>query len=105
MNQEVNKEGFMKKASCIILILIVSFLFVSQIFAADDNYTKPKATKELAREKLAFRNYSGEGSSTITSFCMEGQVFIMMSSDNSFNFTILQVYTDKDGKAVPKKCD
>ncbi len=95
----------MKKALCIILMLIVSFLFASQIFAADDGYAKPKATKELAREKLAFRNYSGEGSSTITSFCMEGQVFIMMSSDNSFNFTILQVYADKDGKAVPKKCD
>ena len=95
----------MKKASCIILILSVSFLFVSQIFAADDSYTKSKATKELAREKLAFRNYSGEGSSTITSFCMEGQVFVMMSSDNSFNFSIMQVYTEKDGKAVPKKCD
>jgi len=105
MNQEVNKEGFMKKALCIILMLIVSFLFVSQIFAAEDGYAKPKATKELAREKLAFRNYSGEGSSTITSFCMEGHVFLMMSSDNSFNFSIMQVYAEKDGKAVPKKCD
>ncbi|MDD2277068.1 MAG: hypothetical protein PHW80_09195 [Smithellaceae bacterium] len=95
----------MKKALCIMLILIVSFLFAAQSLAAEDSYAKPKATKELTREKLAFRNYSGEGSSTITSFCMEGQVFIMMSSDNSFNFTILQVYTDKDGKAVPKTCN
>lgn len=95
----------MKKALCIMLILIVSFLFAAQSLAAEDSYAKPKPTKELTREKLAFRNYSGEGSSTITSFCMEGQVFLMMSSDNSFNFTILQVYADKDGKAVPKKCD
>lgn len=95
----------MKKALFMILVLIGSFLLAAQGFAADGGSAKPKAPKELTREKFAFRNYSGEGSSAITSFCMEGQVFVMMSSDNSFNFSILQVYTEKDGKAVPKKCD
>lgn len=95
----------MKRATCIILILIGVLIFAPWIFAADYSQTKGNKPKELSREKLAFRNYSGEGSNTITSFCMEGQVFVMMISDNSSNFTIMQVYTDIDRKAVPKKCD
>ncbi|HPN86350.1 MAG TPA: hypothetical protein PLP16_02335 [Smithellaceae bacterium] len=94
----------MKKTSCIILMLIGLLIFAPQIYA-DDSPTKGKAPKELTREKLAFRHYSGEGSSTITSFCLEGYVFVMMSSDNSNNFSIMQVYREVDGKAVPKKCD
>jgi hypothetical protein len=94
----------MKRAACIVLMLIGLLTFAPRIFA-DDSQTKGKAPKELSREKVAFRNYSGEGSSTITSFCMEGQVFVMITSDNSNNFSIMQVYREIDGKAVPKKCD
>ncbi len=96
----------MKRASCIVLMLIGLLTFALRIFA-DDSQTKgqDKEPKDLSREKKAFRNYSGEGSSSISSFCMEGQVFVMMSSDNSNNFSIMQVYGEKNGKAVPKKCD
>jgi hypothetical protein len=94
----------MKRASCIVLMLIGLLTFAPRIFA-DDSQTKGKEPKDLSREKKAFRNYSGEGSSSITSFCMEGQVFVMMSADNSNNFSIMQVYEENNGKAVPKKCD
>lgn len=94
----------MKRVLCIVPVLIGLLTFATLIFA-DGNQTKGKAPKELTREKLAFRNYSGEGSSTITSFCMEGHVFVMMTSDNSNNFSIIQVYNESDGKTVPKKCD
>jgi hypothetical protein len=94
----------MKRASCIVLMLIGLLTFAPRIFA-DDSQTKGKGQQDMSREKKAFRNYSGEGSSTITSFCMEGQVFVMMSGDNSSNFSIMQVYVENNGKAVPKKCN
>jgi len=43
----------MKKASCMILMLIGLLIFAPQIHA-DDSPTKGKAPKELTREKLAF---------------------------------------------------
>jgi hypothetical protein len=85
-------------------MLIGLLTFAPRIFAADSQ-TKGKGQQDLSREKKAFRNYSGEGSIFITSFCMEGHVFVMMSGDNSNNFSIMQVYEENNGKAVPKKCD
>lgn len=94
----------MKRALCIVLILIGFLTFAPWIFAYDSQ-TKGKEQKDLTREKKAFRNYSGEGSTTLTSFCMEGQVFVMVIGDISNNFSIMQVYEEKNGTAVPKKCD
>jgi hypothetical protein len=93
----------MKRAACIVLTLIGLLTFAPRIFAADSQ-SKGTEQKDLSREKKAFRNYSGEGSSSITSFCMEGQVFVMMTGDNSNNFFLMQVYEEKNGKTVPKKC-
>jgi hypothetical protein len=94
----------MKRALCVVLMLIGLLTFAPPIFA-DGGQTKGKEPKELSREKKAFRNYSGEGSSSITSFCLEGYVFVVLSADNSNNFSIMQVYKEMNGKSVPKKCD
>ena len=95
----------MKRASCIVLMLIGLLIFAPCIFAAYESPTKGKGQNDLSREKKAFRNYSGEGSTTLSSFCMEGQVFVMVIGDISNNFSIIQVYEKENGKAVPKKCD
>ena len=84
---------------------MLGFLTFAPWIFAYDSPTKGKEQKDLSREKKAFRNYSGEGSTTLTSFCMEGQVFVMVIGDISNNFSIMQVYEEKNGKAVPKKCD
>jgi len=93
----------MKIALCTVLIIGLS-VCAPNIYA-ENGQTKEKEYKDLSREKKVFRNYSGEGSNSVSSFCMEGYVFVIVSGDRS-NFTsIVQVYEDMKGKVAPKKCD
>lgn len=69
---------------------------------------QPAQTKEfgdLAREKKLFRNYSGEGSNSVVSFCMEGQIFVIVSGNTSNIPSVVQVYEEKNGRILPKKCN
>jgi len=67
-------------------------------------YAEEKDGRDLSREKKWYRNYSGDGSTSVSSFCMEDQVFVMASGDTNNALTIVQVYEERSGKLVPKKC-
>ena len=93
----------MKKALYAVLIIGLS-MFATHIYA-ENAPTKEKDFNDLSREKKVFRNYSGEGSNSVSSFCMEGQVFVIVSGDSSNFSSIVQVYEEKNGKVAPKKCN
>lgn len=64
-----------------------------------------KEPNDLSREKKLFRNYSGEGSTSVSSLCMEGHVFVLVNGNISNQTSIAQVYEEKNGKVIPKRCD
>lgn len=69
---------------------------------------QPAQTKEmgdLAREKKLFRNYSGESSNSVVSFCMEGHIFVIVSGNTSNIPSVVQVYEEKSGRVLPKRCN
>jgi len=74
------------------------------LFLAANVHAQPEP-KDLSRESKMFRNYAGEGSASVTSFCMEGYVFILVNTNISNQTSITQVYEEKNGKVVPKRCD
>jgi hypothetical protein len=86
----------MKKGMIVLLIIIGSCVSLGSVYAED---------KDLSREKKWYRNYSGEGSTSVSSFCMEDLVFVMASGDNNNALSIIQVYEERNGKLVPKKCN
>ena len=94
----------MKKVFYIVL-MIAGLSLVSLSVYAENAQTKEKEHSDLSREKKLFRNYSGEGSNSVVSFCMEDQVFVMVSGNTSNFPSIVQVYEEKNGKVVPKKCN
>jgi hypothetical protein len=61
--------------------------------------------RDLSRESKLFRNYTGEGSTSVTSLCMEGYVFVLVNGNISNQTSISQVYEERNGKVVPKRCD
>jgi hypothetical protein len=73
------------------------------VFAA--NVHAQPEPKDLSRESKMFRNYTGEGSTSVTSLCMEGYVFVLVNGNISNQTFITQVYEEKNGKTVPKRCD
>jgi hypothetical protein len=85
-------------AACLFIITALS-LYGGNIYAQED-----KEVGDLSREKKTFRNYAGQGSTSVSSFCMEGQVFVMVSGDISNSQSIIQVYEEKNGKIGPKRC-
>ena len=94
----------MKKA--LITVLVISGLSIlAPCMGAEKNPAKEQELSDLSREKKVFRNYSGEGSNSVSSFCMEGYVFIMVSGNTSNFSSIIQVSEERNGKVVPKKCD
>jgi hypothetical protein len=92
-------EEIMKKMAACLLIVVGLCLYVGNVYATEDN-----AVGDLSREKKSFRNYSGQGSTSVSSFCIEGYVFVMVSGDISNAQSIIQVYEEKIGKVVPKRC-
>jgi hypothetical protein len=92
----------LKYLKIIVLLIIGVFFLASHVYAekADTN-----EYKDQSREKKRFRNYSGEGSNSVSSFCIEGHIFVLVSSDTSNYLSIVQVYEEKNGKVVPKKCN
>jgi len=92
------KEKTMKKGIASILVMIGLLLL------AGNGYAQDRQDKDASMEKKWFRNYSGEGSTSVSSFCIEGYVFIIASGDTSNSLALLQVYEERKGKVVPKKC-
>jgi hypothetical protein len=81
-------------ASC---LLIVSALFVWPVHATQES-------NDLSREKKLFRSYSGEGTTSVSSFCIENNVFLLVNGNISNQASAVQVYEEKNGKVIPKRC-
>ena len=96
----------MRKLAACLFIVIGLCLYVGNVYAEDkEDKDKDKAVSDLSREKKSFRNYSGPGSTSVSSFCIEAHVFVMVSGDVSNGQSIIQVYEEKSGKVVPKRCN
>jgi arginase family enzyme len=91
-------EEIMKKMAACLCIVIGLYSFVGNVYAEDPE------VGDLSREKKSFRNYSGQGSTSVSSFCIEGHVFVLVSGDTSNAQSILQVFEEKNGKVGPKRC-
>lgn len=92
----------MKKLLAGYLAVLGMFLFA----ATGYGYGEQDSTRgDLSREKKLFRNYTGEGSTSVTSLCMEGYVFVLVNGNISNQTSIAQVYEDRNGKIVPKRCE
>ncbi len=89
----------MKKMAAFLFIGIGLYLCIGNVYAED------KKGSDLSREKKSFRNYSGQGSNSVSSFCIEGHVFVMVSGDTSNSPSIIQVFEEKNGKVVPRRCN
>lgn len=85
-------------------VLIIGLSIFATIIYAQNTSTKEKDVKDLSREKKVFRNYSGDGSNSVSSFCIEGHVFVLVSGDSSNFSSIVQVYEENKARVVPKKC-
>ena len=94
----------MKKVLSTALLVIGLSVFALPALA-ETPPAKDKEYSDLSREKKLFRNYSGEGSNSVISFCMEGMVFVMVSGNMSNIPSVVQVYEEKNGKILPKKCN
>ena len=88
----------LKKVILAWLLFVCCLCFAAFASAAAD-------PRDLSREKMLFRNYSGDGSLSVSSFCMEGHVFLMVNGNLSNQASIVQVYEEKNGKIVPKRCN
>jgi hypothetical protein len=95
-------EETMKKMVACLFMVIGLYIYVGNVYA--DDKADGKKSEDLSREKKTFRNYTGQGSTSVSSFCMEGQVFVMVSGDISNSQSIIQVLEEKNGKVAPKRC-
>jgi hypothetical protein len=95
----------MKKVLSIALLLGACLTFAPSLWGADEAPVKDAGSRDLSREKQLFRNYVGDGSTSVSSFCVEGHVFVMVSGDISNNSSLIQVYEERNGKALPKRCN
>ncbi len=85
--------------------VLAGCLVVAGLFAlAAHGHAQPDP-RDLSRESKLFRSYTGEGSTSVTSLCMEGYVFILVSGNVSNQTSITQVYEERNGKITPKRCD
>ena len=83
-------------AGCLVAAGLITF--ISDVHAQQES-------RDLSREKKLFRNYTGEGSTSVTSLCMEGYVFVLVNGNVSNQTSIAQVYEEKNAKVIPKRCD
>lgn len=79
-------------------VIMGCFVFADPVPATQD-------TRDLNRDKKLFRNFSGEGSASISSLCIEGHVFVLVSGNISNQNALSQVYEERDGRVVPKRCE
>lgn len=87
----------MKRLLAALLVIMGCFVFVGPVLAQD--------TRDVTREKKFFRNFSGEGSASISSLCIEGHVFVLVSGNLSNQSTLTQVYEEREERVVPKRCE
>jgi hypothetical protein len=87
----------MKRFFATLFVIMGCFAFADSVLAQD--------TRDLNRERKYFRNFSGEGSASISSLCIEGHVFVLVSGNVSNQSTLTQVYEEREGKVVPKRCE
>jgi hypothetical protein len=80
------------------LLLIASFVSALPVHAIQE-------AKDLSREKKLFRSYSGEGTTSVSSFCIENHVFLLVNGNISNQASVAQVYEEKSGKVIPKRCE
>jgi len=86
-------------------VMMVMLIIIGWCVSMDRVYAQEREGKDLSREKKWYRNYSGEGSTSVSSFCMEDHVFVMVSGDANNALSIIQVYEESGGKVVPKRCN
>jgi hypothetical protein len=87
----------MKKLIAALLVITGCFAFVGPVLGQD--------ARDLTRERKLFRNFSGDGSASISSLCIEGHVFVLVSGNLSNQSTLTQVYEEREAKVVPKRCE
>ena len=85
-------------------ILMASLLIAAWLVGAGSAQAQQES-KDNSRERKLFRNYAGGGSTSVGSFCIEGLVFLMANGDVSNQTFIIQVYEEKNGKVVPRRCE
>ena len=88
----------MKKVLAICLGIVAVIILSAPGYPDQDS-------RDQSREKKLFQNYAGYGSASVSSCCIEGYVFVIMTGNISNYTSIVQVYEEKDGKAVPKRCE
>jgi hypothetical protein len=98
--REKRKETTVKKT----VTACVAIMGLS-MFAATGYANGEQESRDLSREKKLFRNYAGEGSTSVTSLCMEGHVFVLVNGNISNQTSITQVYEERNGKVLPKRCE
>ncbi len=87
----------MKKVLIACLLIGALFIFTGNVYAQEQ--------QDLSREKKLFQSYAGIGSTSVSSFCMEGYVFVLVTGNLSNSTILVQVYEEKNGKVVPKRCE
>ncbi len=90
----------MKKTMAGCLAIIGALVFVATAYGYGE-----QESRDQSREKKLFRNYAGGGSTSVTSLCLEGQVFVLVNGNVSNQTSVTQVYEERDGKVLPKRCD
>ena len=93
------KRGIVMKSVWAPLFAVVVFCACAEAAWATQE------TRNLARERKMFRNFSGEGSTSISSLCVEGHGFVLVSGNQSNQNTLTQVYEEREGKVLPKRCE
>jgi len=85
--------------------LLAGCLAAAGLVAFTANVNAQQDPRDLSRESKLFRNYTGEGSTSVTSLCMEGYVFVLVNGNISNQTSISQVYEERNGKVLPKRCE
>jgi hypothetical protein len=88
----------MKTILALISLFIASFIFAWSAQAMPES-------KDLSREKKLFKSYSGEGTTSVSSFCIENHVFLLVNGNISNQASVVQVCEEKTGNVVPKRCE
>lgn len=86
-------------------IILATALLMTGLMMVAGSAQAQQGSKDASREKKLFRNFAGGGSTSVGSFCIEGLVFLMANGDVSNQTFIIQVYEEKNGKVVPRRCE
>jgi hypothetical protein len=92
-------EKIIMKKIWVLCLGITALVMFSGLSYADQEQN------DQSREKKVYQNYSGAGSASVSSCCIEGYVFVLMTGNVSNYTSVVQVYEERNGKVVPKRCD